>query len=71
MRENAGYEMSREEVDAIVDSCLKRNIRFDVIELTGGAYGIHWFNGHPLSGEYLRQPKPCSMTTILKREGYL
>lgn len=36
MRENAGYEMSREEVDAIVDSCLKRNIRFDVIELTGG-----------------------------------
>ncbi|MRR23530.1 radical SAM protein [bacterium] len=36
MRENAGYEMSRDEVDVIVDSCLKRNIRFSVVELTGG-----------------------------------
>ena len=43
----------------------------DDIDLSAGAYGIHWFNGHPLSQEYLRQPKPCSMTTILKREGYL
>lgn len=41
------------------------------IDLTAGAYGIHWFNGHPLSQEYLRQPKPCSMTSILRREGYI
>ena len=43
----------------------------DDIDLTAGAYGVHWFNGHHLSQEYLRQPKPCSMSSILRREGYI
>jgi hypothetical protein len=34
---------------------------------------IHWFNGNRLSHIYtsMAQPYPCSMTTILKTEGYL
>ena len=36
--------------------------------------GIHWFNGHPLSKEYVNNNlygKPCTMTSVLKREGYI
>ncbi len=36
MSQNEGYEMSMEEVHAIVESCKRRNIRFNYIELTGG-----------------------------------
>lgn len=36
MEQNAGYEMSLEEVSYIVASCKERGIRFHVIELTGG-----------------------------------
>jgi hypothetical protein len=35
---------------------------------------VHWFNGHELSQEYVNHNgfyKDCSMTSILKREGYL
>jgi len=41
------------------------------IDLTEDAFGVHWFNGHPLSQEYIRDMQDCSMTSILKREGYL
>ena len=40
MKSNKGYSMSREEIDTIVESCLRRNIRFHVIELTGGEASI-------------------------------
>ena len=35
---------------------------------------LHWYNGHTLSKEYLNKDgfkRDCSMTTILKNEGYL
>lgn len=32
---------------------------------------VHWFNGHLLSKEYVNnERKECSMTSILRREGY-
>jgi len=43
MRENVGYEMEKQEVDDIVSSLLRRNIRFDIIELTGGEASV-WTN---------------------------
>lgn len=36
MAKNIGYQMPVSEVDYIVDSCIKRGIHFDIIELTGG-----------------------------------
>jgi hypothetical protein len=35
--------------------------------------GIHWFNGSTLAKDYVNNGlfKPCSMTTILKKEGWL
>ena len=36
MKENAGYQMSIAEVNYIVESCLNRDIHFDIIEITGG-----------------------------------
>jgi len=36
MQQHAGYEMSIREINHIVYSCLKRDIRFNTIELTGG-----------------------------------
>lgn len=41
------------------------------IDLTEKAFGVHWFNGHPLSQNYIKNMQDCSMTSILKREGYL
>lgn len=33
---------------------------------------VHWFNGHPLSKNYTNNGfTECSMTSILKREGYI
>jgi hypothetical protein len=34
---------------------------------------VHWFNGHRLSQDYVNEgfTRDCSMTTILKREGYI
>jgi len=34
---------------------------------------VHWFNGHPLSREYTNNgfDTDCSMTSILKQEGYI
>lgn len=32
--------------------------------------GIHWFNGHELSQQYIKNRQDCSMTTVLKNEGY-
>lgn len=42
----------------------------DDVNLARGSFGIHWFNGHDLSQEYIRNMQPCSMTTILRNEGY-
>ena len=38
-----------------------------------GVIGIHWFNGNRLSKLYVNRDRPldCSMTTILKEEGYI
>ena len=36
MRCHAGYQMQPDEVDMIIESCNRRGIRFDIIELTGG-----------------------------------
>ena len=33
--------------------------------------GVHWFNGHPLAQEYIKNRNDCSMTFILKQEGYI
>jgi hypothetical protein len=36
--------------------------------------GVHWFNGNSYAKEYINRNDytlPCSMTTILKREGYI
>lgn len=35
--------------------------------------GIHWFNGNRLSKQYINQKRfaDCSMTSILKKEGYI
>lgn len=41
------------------------------IDCTSESYGVHWFNGHKLSQEYLKDMVPCSLTSILKREGYV
>lgn len=41
------------------------------IDLTEKAFGVHWFNGHPLSQNYIKNMQECSMTSILRREGYL
>ena len=40
---------------------------------SSAALGVHWFNGNRLSKIYVNSGQyfPCSMTTILKREGYL
>lgn len=43
----------------------------DDIDLTAGAFGVHWFNGHRLSQNYIIIRGDCSMTTILKNEGWL
>ena len=34
---------------------------------------VHWFNGHPLSKDYMNNgfKADCSMTSILKQEGYI
>lgn len=35
-------------------------------------FGVHWFNGHDLSQEYLKAGfSQCSMTNILRQEGWL
>lgn len=52
MDQNKGYNMQRDEVDYIVDSCKKRDLRFGIIELTGGEaslwehleYGVRRFS---------------------------
>lgn len=41
------------------------------IDLTKNAFGLHWFNGHPMSQDYIKRMQDCSMTSILRREGYL
>jgi organic radical activating enzyme len=43
MRQNAGYQMSMSEVNYIVDSCINRGLRFDIIEITGGEVTL-WNN---------------------------
>lgn len=47
----SGYQMEKDEIDYIIDSCKKRNIHFNRIELTGGEpslwdnleYGVEMF----------------------------
>lgn len=46
----------------------------DLRYLKASTVALHWFNGKPLSKEYVNKEiyhKPCSMTTILKKEGWL
>lgn len=43
----------------------------DLTPLNGDVMGIHWFNGNEISKRYVTRAIPCSMTTILKKEGYL
>jgi len=48
----------------------------DLSVLSDTVMGIHWFNGHELSREYCDKnidnfTTECSMTTIIKNEGYL
>lgn len=47
----------------------------DLSVLTEQVMGVHWFNGHELSREYVDTNKMferrCSMSLILKREGYI
>ena len=41
----------------------------DLSVLNENVIGVHWFNGHPLSKEYINQndfERPCSMTEIIK-----
>ena len=43
--------------------------RTDLSVLNKNVIGMHWFNGHPLSKEYINQndfERPCSMTEIIK-----
>ena len=43
IQENLHYQMSMEEVNYIVESCKKRGIHFDIIEITGGEPSV-WEN---------------------------
>lgn len=41
------------------------------IDLTTHAFGVHWFAGHSLSQEFLEVGQRCSLTSILKNEGWI
>jgi hypothetical protein len=46
----------------------------DLSPIDSEVMAIHWFNGHELSKDYVNNhgfERDCSMTTILKQEGYL
>jgi hypothetical protein len=45
----------------------------DLTFITEKVLCIHWFNGHPLAKEYINggDYPDCSMTEILRREGYI
>lgn len=43
----------------------------DTTRINSKVMAVHWFNGHKLSQEYLVNRQRCSMTSILKKEGYM
>ena len=50
--------------------------RIDLSVINNNVIGIHWFNGHELSKEYINSGLfnkgcPCSMTMLLKQLGFM
>lgn len=45
----------------------------DLSLIQNSAMCVHWFNGHPLAKAYINSPElaECSMTELLKNEGYI
>lgn len=60
MAKHRGYQMQLDEVDSIIESCKRRGIHFDIIELTGGEASL-WDH---LEYGAARFAEICDMVTL-------